>query len=124
MEKLIGPVAIPLAANRSEIGEIIGGKGPTVTVNDVLALNESSAAVSVTVAIPVRPFTGVMVAVRLAPLPPNTIPLIGINCESEELADNIKFPGALSLSPTRKFNAGVAIPCGRRGAESKVGVKL
>ena len=100
MEKLIEAVAIPLAANRSEIAEIIGGKGPTATVNDVLALNESSAAVSVTAAIPVRPFTGVMVTVRLAPLPPTTIPLIGINCESEEFADNVKLPGAVSLSPT------------------------
>ena len=67
-----------------------------------------SVTVSVMVAVPNWSAPGVIVMVRFAPLPPNTIWFCGVRFGFDELALTAKPAGGVSASPTVKARAAVA----------------
>ncbi len=72
----------------------------TVTTKLSLALKAPSLTVTVIVLVPVCPAAGVTLTVRLAPLPPKTIPLSGTSAGLLEVPLTVKLPTAVSMSPT------------------------
>ena len=88
--------------------------GAAITFTVKVALVETSPSLTVTVMIvePTWPATGVMVTVRLEPLPPKM--RCGLAFEtsvvSEELPASDKEPAAVSLSPILKGSGPVALP--------------
>jgi hypothetical protein len=79
-----------------------GGEGLTVNKNDLVAIVGPSLTVTVIVAVPVCPAEGVTVTVRLDAEPPKAIEFSGTREGLDELADNCRFIGAISRSPTVK----------------------
>ena len=83
----------------------------TVTVKELVAVSApSSVTVSVIVAVPLWPVTGVTMTVRAAPEPPSTMFAFGTNVRLLEVALKPRLPGAVSTSPTVRASAAVAVP--------------
>src|SRR5437016_294242 len=74
----------------------------TVMVNDVLAVASPSLTVMVIVAEPTFLRVGVSVTVRFAPKPPNLMLQAGTRVGLLDVAETIRPPGLLSMSPTVK----------------------
>src|ERR1043166_3488386 len=81
----------------------------TVTTKPWLALNCPSLTPTVIVATPLWLAAGITVTVRLAPLPPNTMLLVGTSAGLEEPLLKVRPPALLSPSPSVKFSASVAV---------------
>src|SRR5881296_1596983 len=90
---------------------IVGGVFPALTVstNVSLELFTPSSTVTVIVATPVCPAAGVTVTVRLDPLPPKTMLLVGASVALDEPLLNVRLPTGVSASPTVNGIAGVAV---------------
>src|SRR5882762_2161128 len=90
---------------------IVGGALPPTTVsrNISLALFAPSLTVTVIVALPVWLAAGVMVTVRLAPEPPNTMLAFGTSVGFEEEPLTSKLPGGVSASLIENGIAAVAV---------------
>src|ERR1035441_4329511 len=75
---------------------------PAVTESRKVVLEAKlpSLTVSVMSAYPLGPARGVRVTVRLLPLPPKTMWLVGNSVGRDELADTVRFDAAVSGSPT------------------------
>ena len=88
--------------------------GAVITLTVKVALVETSPSLTVRVIVvePMRPATGVMVTVRLEPLPPKR--MYGLAFEtievSEELPTSDKEPTAVSASPMVKGSGPVLLP--------------
>src|ERR1051326_3079801 len=84
---------------------MLGGSFAAVTVSTKLlraARPSASRTVKVIVADPVRLAAGVMMAVRLLPLPPNWMLAFGRRYGFEELAETVRALAGVSRSPTVK----------------------
>jgi hypothetical protein len=81
----------------------------TVKTNVSEAVNVPSLTVTVIVAEPFKFATGVIVTVRLAPVPPNTMFAFGTNVVSLDEPLTVKEPAAVSKSPTVNEIALVAV---------------
>ncbi len=82
---------------------MVGASLPAVTVstNISLAVNPpASVTVIVIFDVPVWFAAGVIVKVRLTPVPPKTIFAFGTKVKLDETADMVKLPAAVSRSPT------------------------
>src|SRR6185436_3775274 len=79
----------------------------TVTTTASLAVNVPSLTVRMMVAAPLWLAAGVIVTVRLAPLPPNTMFPLGTNVGLDEPPLTARLPGAVWASPTVKLSAPV-----------------
>src|SRR6267143_5580922 len=90
---------------------IVGGvfTASTVSTNVSLALFTPSLTVTVIVAVPVCPAAGVTVTVRLDPLPPNTMLLVGTSVGLDDPLLNVRLPTGVSASATRNGIAPVAV---------------
>jgi len=83
----------------------------TVTTKLLLALDWPSLTFTLIVALPVCPFAGVTVTVRLEPLPPKVMLLTGTRLGSDELPFKFRLVAGLSASLTVKPN-GPVVPFG------------
>jgi hypothetical protein len=96
-------VDCPGATVCAGIVEIVGGVfvGAVVTVskNALLVVLVPSLTLTVIVAEPVLPATGVTVTVRSVPLPPNTMFAAGTNVVEEEVPETVRLAAAVSASP-------------------------
>jgi len=81
----------------------------TVNTKLVEAVSVPSLTVTVMVEVPLRPAAGVITALRPVPLPPKTILATGTSVASDEVADNVNAPGAVSASPTVKAIGDVGV---------------
>jgi hypothetical protein len=75
----------------------------TVRTKLWLALADPSLTVRVIVEVPYWPATGVTVAVRLAPLPPRTMLLLGTRVGLEESPESVRLAAGVSESPMVKL---------------------
>ena len=94
------------------MSEIVGKSltDATFNTNVSVAINPpASVTVSVIVVLPNWLSAGVIVAVRFAPLPPNTMFAFGTNVVSEDVALTTSAPAAVSPSPIVKAIAPVAV---------------
>src|SRR5262245_21868815 len=84
------------------IVEIVGASltAETVTVNDVDVVAVPSLTLTVIVDEPDWFAAGVIVSVRLAPLPPTVMLAFGTNAVLDELVETVKPAAAVSVSPT------------------------
>ncbi len=82
----------------------------TVSRKLLLALREPSLTVTVTVAVPDWLLRGVRVTVRLEPLPPKTMLLLGSSVGLEEAPETSRLAAAVSASPTVNGRAAVEAP--------------
>jgi len=107
MVTLIGPRTVFVVVAWSAMALMDGGSFTAFTVREKLLaeVREPSLTVSVMVLVPFWSAAGVSVTVRLAPLPPTTIPLLGISAVLDELPVTVKLAAAVSLSLTVKVNA-------------------
>src|ERR1041385_2817964 len=94
-------VGVSSGVDRFPMLVIVGGSSTLVTVKlkVLLAVNEPSLTVIVTVHNPKALAAGVNVAVRLVPVPLKTILPAGRIVPSDELAESVKFPIGVSTSP-------------------------
>ena len=76
---------------------------PTFSTKAAFAVSRPSLTVRVIVVMPCWPGAGVIVALRAAPVPENTMFALGTTTGFDELPDMASPVGALSLSPTVKF---------------------
>src|SRR3989442_10378624 len=90
---------------------IVGGvfTALTASTNASLALFTPSLTLTVIVASPVCPAAGLTVTVRLAPLPPKTMLLVGTSVAFDEFLLNVRLPTGVSTSPTVKLNGPVEL---------------
>src|SRR5438067_13544393 len=72
----------------------------------------ASRPVRVIVALPLCPAAGVIVNVRPAPLPPNTILALGTNAGFEDRPETTRLAAGVSASPTVKAMGGVGVLAG------------
>ena len=72
----------------------------TVRTNVSVAVSEPSLTVTVMVAVPFWLAAGVMVTVRLAPLPPKTMLALGTSAVFDDEPDTVRLPAAVCASPT------------------------
>src|SRR5258708_5266744 len=79
----------------------------TVTTKLLLALDSPSLALTVIVALPVWAFVAVTVIVRLEPLPPKVMLLMGTSVGFDELALNVRLVAGVSTSATVKLSGPV-----------------
>ena len=104
--KPIGPTTVLTAVAWFGILEMVGGvlgvEPLTVRRKLELAVALPSFTVTVIVAVPVCPVAGVTVTVRFAPEPPKTILALGTRVEFDEDPLSVRFPVAVSASPTVK----------------------
>src|SRR5437867_2516502 len=91
------------------IAVIVGAVARTVSVKLVVAVAAPSLTVSVMSAVPVSPDAGVMVTVRLAPLPPKARFALGTRIVFAELPLTVRLPAAVSASSTVKAMAPDAV---------------
>jgi hypothetical protein len=93
------------------ISLMVGASLTAVTVKTKVsvAVNVPSLTVTVIVAVPFWLAAGVIVTVRFAPVPPNTMFAFGINAVSLELPLTVKLATAVSKSPTVNEMADVAM---------------
>src|SRR5256885_17039041 len=91
---------------------MVGEAFPTTSRNVSLALFVPSLTVTVIVALPVWLVAGVMLTVRLAPEPPNTMLAFGTSVGLEEEPLTTKLSGGVSASLTVKAIGPVAPPSG------------
>jgi hypothetical protein len=90
---------------------IVGALAVTVSVKAEFVVSEPSLTVIVIVLVPVWFVAGVMVAVRLAPLPPKTMFEFGTSVVLEDVPLTVSEPAAVSASPTVNAMAAVAVFC-------------
>src|SRR5678815_1909735 len=83
--------------------------GFTVRRKLVLVLLVPSLTVSVIVVVPKALVTGVIVTVRFAPLPPNTMLFVGTSAGFDEPPLTVSEVAGVSKSPTVKPSAGVEV---------------
>src|SRR4051794_33784114 len=109
--KLSAPVELSSSMLWSDRLERVGGVFTWLTVSTKvsLALFTPSLTVMVIVAVPVWPEAGVTVTLRLAPLPPNTMLLVGTNMRFDELAVRVRLPTGVSASLIVNGKAAVAV---------------
>src|SRR2546425_2453270 len=90
---------------------IVGGvfTALIVSTNVSLALFTPSLTVTVIVAVPVCPAAGVTVTVRLDPLPPNTMLLVGTSVALDDPLLNVRLPTGVSASPIVNGIAAVGV---------------
>ena len=83
---------------------IVGGEFAVLTVskNVLDFVNALSFTVRVMVAVPVFVAAGVRVTVRLAPLPPSTIPVVGMRAVFDDALVTVSAETEESMSPTVK----------------------
>src|SRR5262245_47522758 len=72
----------------------------------------ASVTMTVIVALPLTPVTGVMVRLRLVPKPPNTILVAGARAGLEDVALTTRLLAGVSASPTVKGMGGVVVLTG------------
>ena len=109
--KGIGTGDWPLPAERLARSEMIGAvlPGVTVSVNTLLAVSNPSLTPRVTVAVPDCPDAGVTVTARFAPLPLRTMAAFGTRFWSDEVAEIVRLPDAVSASPMLKAKGEVGV---------------
>ena len=92
----------------------VGGVVPglTVSTNVSLVLFVPSLTVTVIVAAPVCPVTGVTVTVRFDPAPPKAIFFVGTSVKLDESWLKVRLPAAVSASPTVNAIAAVVVLTG------------
>src|SRR2546427_4293795 len=86
-----------------------------VTVRTKFALAVAplaSVTVRVIVALPLCPAAGLIVAVRPAPLPPNTILALGTNAGFEDRPETTRLAAGVSASPTVHAMGGLGVLAG------------
>ena len=90
---------------------MVGASLTAVTnrLNDAEVLELPSLTVMITVALPNWLAPGVMVTVRLAPLPPKEILATGINAVLLDEAESVRLATGVSVSPTVKGMAAVGV---------------
>ena len=81
----------------------------TVSKKESLALLVPSLTVTVMVLVPDNPDAGVTVTVRLVPLPPNTMLLVGTRVGLDEVALRMRLAGGVSRSLIVNGMAGVGV---------------
>ena len=84
-------------------------EGMTVKTNESEAVLVPSLTFTVIVAVPACAAAGVILIVRLVPLPPNTMLPGGTRIVFEEAAERVKFAGGVSRSLTRNAIEGAAV---------------
>src|SRR5213594_1427989 len=91
---------------------IVGGVFTVLTVSTNVSLAPFTPSLTPTaiVAVPVCPAAGVTVTVRLDPLPPNTMLLIGTSVSLDEPPPNVRLSTGVSASPTVNGIAPVPVP--------------
>src|SRR5215208_1739487 len=108
----IGPTGVDSRVLWSAIPEILGGVFTPVTVNtnESLVVKGPSFTFTVIVAVPVWLAAGVMVTVRLLPLPPKTIALGGTSPGLDETLLNCRLAADVSASPIVKGSGPAVAP--------------
>ena len=84
--------------------------GLTVNWKLLLVVAKPSLTVTVILAVPVFPASGVTVTVRFAPLPPKTMLAFGTSAEFEAVPTRVRFAAGVSVSLTTNELAGVGVP--------------
>src|SRR4051794_18755660 len=107
-----GPAGISIKVLRSAIGAIDGGRFPTVSTNESLALLCPSPTMMVMAEVPTWAVAGVIVTVRLAPLPANAILSIGTRDGFDEVALSVRLSRGVSRSFRTKGIAAVGVLAG------------
>ena len=95
------------------MAEIVGGvlgAGLTVTRNEVFVVSWLSLAVSVILVVPVCPAAGVIVTVRLDPLPPKRIFAFGTSTKLVEAPITVRLLATVSASPTVNVRGPTGVP--------------
>src|SRR4051812_37942818 len=110
MVKLRAELAVSSFTVWSVMLVIVGGvlAASTVRIKLVLVVACPSPTLTVIVAVPLWLAAGVTVTVRLAPLPPNTIPVSGTRVGLDEPLLKVRLAAAVSTSPIVKPSAAVA----------------
>src|SRR5262249_58239460 len=95
---------MPLTVTWLPIVDTVGASSTGLTVSTKLALvlNEPSLTVRVMVVVPNWLGAGVIVTVRLAPLPPSAMLAFGTRVCAHEVPLTVRFAAAVSASPTVK----------------------
>ena len=93
---------------------IVGGSLTAVTSrsNVSLAVLAPSLTVSVIVVLPDAFAAGVMVTLRVAPVPPNTMFPVGTTPVTEDVADSVRSAAAVLSSPTVTVSGPSAVSSG------------
>ena len=112
MVKVIAPVLESSSIVRFVMSLMVGAVFTALTVRAKLevAVRAPSLTVTVIVAEPLWPATGVTVTVRLAPLPPNATLAAGTKTVFEEAAETVRLVAAVSTSDTVNARALVDEP--------------
>src|SRR2546426_1364352 len=90
---------------------IVGGVFTVLTVSTKVSLAPFTPSLTPTVivAVPVCPAAGVTVTVRLDPLPPNTMLLVGTSVALDDPLLNVRLPTGVSASPIVNGIAAVGV---------------
>src|SRR6266850_3343535 len=109
--KLRGPVEVSSSMARSARVEMVGEVFTVLTVKTNVSLAEfaPSLTVMVMVDVPVCPEAGVIVTVRLAPLPPKTMLLVGTRLRLDEFRPKVRLLTGVSTSPMANEIAAVGV---------------
>src|SRR5688572_6493782 len=102
MVNAIGPVGVFSFVDCGPIAVMVGGvlAGFTVNTKFVEAVSVPSLTVTVIVAVPLSPATGVMTTLRLAPFPPPKVMLaFGTSVAFDEVPESVNPLGGVSASP-------------------------
>src|SRR5499427_489152 len=102
--KAMGPAATPLVVAWLPIAEIVGASLTALTVSWKLALVLAAPSLTVRVIVVTPNWfdAGVIVTVRFAPLPPNTMLAFGTSACAEDVPLTVRLAAGVSASPTVK----------------------